>query len=41
VLTVLAKEDDVHLHALSTMTEKLQLCEWGIVISENCITLQN
>jgi hypothetical protein len=27
---VLAKEDvKVHLHALQTLTEQFQLCEWG------------
>jgi hypothetical protein len=27
---VLAREDaEVHLHALQTMTEQFQLCEWG------------
>jgi hypothetical protein len=30
ILTVLAGEDaEVHLHALQTMTEQFQLCEWG------------
>jgi hypothetical protein len=27
---VLAREDvEIHLHALQTMTEQFQLCEWG------------
>jgi hypothetical protein len=27
---MLAREDaEVHLHALKTMTEQFQLCEWG------------
>jgi hypothetical protein len=27
---VLAREDvEVHLHALQTITEQFQLCEWG------------
>jgi hypothetical protein len=27
---VLAREDvEVHVHALQTMTEQFQLCEWG------------
>jgi hypothetical protein len=35
---MLAKEDaEVHLHAFQTMTEQFQLCEWGIVVLENCI----
>jgi hypothetical protein len=34
---MLAKEDvEVHLHALQTMTQQFQLCEWAIVVLENC-----
>jgi hypothetical protein len=30
VVTVQAREDvEVHLHALQTMTEQVELCEWG------------
>jgi hypothetical protein len=30
LVTVLLKKDaDVHLHALQTITEQFQLCEWG------------
>jgi hypothetical protein len=28
---------EVHLHALQTVTEQLQLREWGIVVLGNCI----
>jgi hypothetical protein len=29
-MIVLAREDaEVHLHALQTMTEQFQMCEWG------------
>jgi hypothetical protein len=35
---VLAREDaQIHLHALQTMTEQFQVCEWGIIVLENCI----
>jgi hypothetical protein len=37
---VLAREDaKVQLNALETMTEQFQLCEWGIIILENCIVV--
>jgi hypothetical protein len=29
LVIMLAREDDVHIHALLTMTEQFQLCEWG------------
>jgi hypothetical protein len=38
---MLARDDaEVHLHALQTMTEEIQLCECGIVVLENCITVR-
>jgi hypothetical protein len=41
LVTVLAREDvGVHLHALQTVNEQFQLCEWGTVILENCIIVQ-
>jgi hypothetical protein len=40
LVIVLAREDDkAHLHAVHTMTEELQLCEWGIVDLENCVVV--
>jgi hypothetical protein len=39
--TVVVREDvEVHLHALQSMTEQFQLCEWGTVMLENCIIVQ-
>jgi hypothetical protein len=39
---LLDKEDiEIHLHALQTMSEQIQLCEWGIVVLENCIVVRN
>jgi hypothetical protein len=38
-MIVLTREDvEVHLHALQTMTEQLQL--WGIIVLEYCIVVQ-
>jgi hypothetical protein len=38
---VLAKEDDEdHIYALQTMMEQFQLCEWRIVVLENCIVVR-
>jgi hypothetical protein len=38
MVSVLVREDvEVHLHALQTVTEQFQLCEWGTVVLENCI----
>jgi hypothetical protein len=34
---MLAREDAEGLHALQTMTEQFQPCEWSTVILENCI----
>jgi hypothetical protein len=40
VVIVLAREDvEVHLLALETMTEHFYLCEWGIVVLENCMVV--
>jgi hypothetical protein len=39
-VTVLAREDEVHLHALQTLTEQFQLCEWGILALGSCIVVQ-
>jgi hypothetical protein len=36
-----SKDVEVHLHALQTMAEQFQLCEWGTVILENCIIVWN
>jgi hypothetical protein len=37
---MLVREDvGIHLHALQTTTEQFQLCEWGIVVLENCIVV--
>jgi hypothetical protein len=41
MVIALAREDvEVHLHALYTMNEQLQLCETGIVFLENCIVVR-
>jgi hypothetical protein len=34
---MLARGVEIHLHAIQTTTEQLQLCEWGFVFFENCI----
>jgi hypothetical protein len=40
-VSVLVREDaEVHLHALETMTEQLQLYEWVIGALETCIVIR-
>jgi hypothetical protein len=37
---MLAREDvEVNLHAVETMTEQFQLCEWGTVVMENYVVV--
>jgi hypothetical protein len=39
-VTELAREDvEVHLHALQTMIEQFQLCEWGDYFSRKTASL--
>jgi hypothetical protein len=41
MVTVLAREDDVTLHAFQTMTEQFQLCEYGaLLFLETCIVVR-
>jgi hypothetical protein len=41
LVIVLAREEaEVYLHALRTMTELFQLCEWGFIALEICIVVR-
>jgi hypothetical protein len=40
VIMLARKDVEGYLHALQTMTEQLQMSEWGTVILENCIVFR-